>query len=86
MQIFCAKLKKEGNALTRKPIPGELGEKILNNISQEAWNMWLQQQTMLINENRLAAFEPETQEFLKTQMIRYLFGDEEVSPEKYHPE
>lgn len=86
MKIFCVKLQKEGEQLPRKPVPGELGERIYQQISKEAWDLWLAQQTMLLNEYRLASFEPETQQFLREKMQAFLFENEEVSPKEYHPE
>ncbi|UJF24960.1 oxidative damage protection protein [Suttonella sp. R2A3] len=85
MKVFCQKLQREGEALTRKPMPGELGERIVNHISQEAWSMWLEQQTMLINEHHLSSFEPEAQAFLREQMQAFLFNDEAVAPKAYVP-
>ena len=74
--MYCQKLKREADALEKPPFPGELGEKIVQNISKEAWQMWLAQQTMLINENRLTPFEPEA---------RVLFSDDAQAPEGYVP-
>lgn len=73
--VYCVKLQKTAPALPRAPFPGELGEKIYQNISQEAWKLWQGQQTILINENRLSLAKPEDREFLKKQMITYLFGE-----------
>lgn len=84
--IFCQKLQTEAEQLPRKPIPGEIGERVYQHISKTAWEMWLKQQTMLINEYRLASFEPEAQAFLREKMEAFLFGDEEVSPEEYRPQ
>ena len=56
--ITCAKLKKEAEALDYQPYPGEIGVKIMNEISAEAWNMWVNHQTMLINEMRLTPVDP----------------------------
>lgn len=85
MKIFCQKLQREGEQLPRKPIAGELGERIYQNISVEAWEMWLAQQTMLINEHRLTTFEPEAQAFLREKMQAFLFGGEGVAPAQYVP-
>lgn len=85
-RVFCAKLKKEGERLARKPVPGELGERIHREISREAWEMWLAQQTMLINENRLTTFEPQARAFLQERMVAFLFADQDVAPEQYQPQ
>ena len=71
--LFCIKLNKELEALDRAPYPGELGKKILENVSREAWQMWLDHQTMLINENNLNLFEASSQSYLKEQMEKYFF-------------
>ncbi|ORU90214.1 MAG: oxidative damage protection protein [Cycloclasticus sp. symbiont of Poecilosclerida sp. M] len=83
--MFCKKLKREAEPLEKAPYPGELGERILENISKEAWAMWLQQQTMLINENRLTPFEPKAKKLLKEEMEKFLFSDESSAPEGYTP-
>lgn len=71
--VFCQKLKKELPGLEKSPIPGPLGEKIYENISQEAWNLWLGQQIILINENRLRLVDPKAREFLTTALEAFLF-------------
>ena len=84
--IFCQKLKKDGMPLEGAPYPGKLGEKILNNISQEAWGMWLSHQTMLINEYRLNLLDKEAKKFLLDEMETFLFSDKDVKkPSGYMP-
>lgn len=73
--IFCVKLQKTAEGLVRPPFPGELGEKIYQNISQEAWKLWQGQQTILINENRLSLVNAKDRDFLKAEMNRFLFGE-----------
>lgn len=72
--MFCQKLKKEAAAMEEPPFPGELGERIFQHISQEAWDQWMTQQTMLINEYRLNLLEPKAQEFLKERMEDFFFS------------
>ena len=76
--IKCIKLKKQLEGLERAPYPGELGKKILNSVSKEAWQMWLDHQTMLINENNLNLFEESSQKYLKEQMDKYFFSDDDI--------
>ncbi|MDF1528692.1 MAG: oxidative damage protection protein [Sedimenticola sp.] len=71
--VECVKLKKMAEGLERQPYPGELGQRVFDNISKEAWQLWLQQQTILINENRLSLADPKSREFLEEQMIKFLF-------------
>lgn len=71
--IHCAKLKTDEEKLDSQPFPGKLGEKVFNNISKKAWSMWLNQQTILINEYRLNLTDPKAREFLLTEMEKYFF-------------
>ena len=59
--LHCIKLDKDLEGLERAPYPGELGKRILENVSKDAWQMWLDHQTMLINENNLNLFEASSQ-------------------------
>ncbi|AKH20888.1 oxidative damage protection protein [Sedimenticola thiotaurini] len=73
--VECVKLKKMAEGLDRPPYPGELGQRVFDNVSKEAWQLWLQQQTILINENRLSLVDPKSREFLEEQMQKFLFED-----------
>jgi Fe-S cluster biosynthesis and repair protein YggX len=84
--IFCQKLQKDAESLVSAPYPGELGEKIMSNISKEAWAMWLGHQTMLINEYRLSMIDPKARQFLKDEMNKFLFGEGSDKPEGFTPE
>lgn len=81
--IECQHLKKTLPALTQQPYPGPLGEKIYDHISQEAWEIWLAQQTMLINENRLSPLDPDARTFLEGQMQTFLFEGETEKPQGF---
>lgn len=81
--IYCQKLQKEAAALERAPVPGELGQRILNNISAEAWQQWLGHQTMLINEYRLNLLDPKARSFLLQEMEKHLFGEGSEKPEGF---
>jgi Fe-S cluster biosynthesis and repair protein YggX len=83
--MYCQKLKREAEPLDKLPIPGDLGEKIIENISKEAWGLWLKQQTMIINENRLTPFEPEARALLKAEMEKFLFTGDAEAPDGYVP-
>ena len=86
--VNCVKLGKEAEGLERITYPGDLGKRIFDNVSKEAWQQWMQQQTMLINENRLSPIEPKARKFLEEQMEKFFFGegatqiDNYVAPEK----
>jgi Fe-S cluster biosynthesis and repair protein YggX len=81
--VFCHKLQKEAPGLTYVPYPGELGQRIYNEISLEAWQAWIQHQTMLINENRLNLTDPEARAFLAKEMENFLFGEGSEKPAGY---
>jgi Fe-S cluster biosynthesis and repair protein YggX len=72
--VQCVKLGREAEGLDRPPYPGELGQRIYEQVSKEAWQKWLAHQTMLINEYRLVTFEPKARQFLVGEMERYFFG------------
>jgi Fe-S cluster biosynthesis and repair protein YggX len=71
--VQCKKLKQELKALENPPFPGELGLKIQNHISEQAWREWLEYQKKLVNENGLDLSEKKTRNMLKDEMIKYLF-------------
>ena len=73
-KIYCVKLKKEAEALDYQPYPGAVGEKIVANIYAEAWDMWVNHQTMLINEMRLTPVDPKARKLLEDEMEKFLFG------------
>jgi Fe-S cluster biosynthesis and repair protein YggX len=73
--IHCIKLNQDLPALDSAPLPGELGEKILRNVSAQAWDLWVGQQTMLINENRLSVIDPDARQLLEKAMIEFLCLD-----------
>ena len=85
-QIHCAKLNKEAEGFDTLPIPGELGQRIFAHISKEAWQMWVNHQTMLINENRLSMIDPKARAFLLLEMDKFLFGPGSEKPAGYVPE
>lgn len=83
--VHCAFLGREAEGLTRKPLPGELGDRIYNEISAEAWRQWLEHQTMLINEKRLSPIDREHRRYLEEQCEAFLFGGEVDRAEGYVP-
>ncbi len=84
--VKCVLLGTEAEGLTRPTYPGELGKRIYDNVSQQAWQQWLGHQTMLINEYRLTPFEPKAREFLEQEMEKYFFGEGSAAPEDYVPQ
>ncbi len=78
-------LGKEAEGLDFAPYPGELGQRVYDNVSKEAWQSWLGHQTMLINEYRLTPIEPEARKFLETEMEKYFFGGGSAAPAEFVP-
>lgn len=81
--VDCIKLGKELEGLDRVPYPGDLGQKIFDGVSKQAWRDWLAHQTMLINENRLSPINPKHRHFLELEMDKYFFGEGSQKPEGY---
>ena len=84
--VNCILLNKEAEGLDFAPYPGALGQKIYDGVSKEAWQRWVNHQTMLINENRLTPIEPEARKFLETEMEKFFFGEGSAAPKEYVPE
>ena len=82
-KVHCVKLDKEAEGLNAVTYPGELGKRIYEQVSQEAWQMWLGHQTMLINEYRLTPIEPKAREFLEDEMEKFFFGGGSEKPKDY---
>ena len=73
--VFCVRLKKEAEGLDFTPYPGEMGKRIFENVSKQAWAEWLKHQTMLVNENRLSLVDPQARKYLTEQTEAYFFGE-----------
>ena len=84
-KIKCVKLKKEAEALDYQPYPGDIGIRIMKEISAEAWQLWMNHQTMLINEMRLSPVDPKARKFLEEEMDKFLFGEGSKAPEGFVP-
>ena len=72
--VNCVLLRIPADGLDYVPYPGELGKRVYENVSQQAWQQWLVHQTMLINENRLSPIEPKARKFLEGEMEKFFFG------------
>ncbi|MFP4147759.1 MAG: oxidative damage protection protein [Halorhodospira sp.] len=84
-KVHCVKLQQEAEGLERPPYPGDLGQRIYDHVSKAAWNMWLQQQTMLINEYRLTPADPKARAFLEREMESFFFGAGSAPPPEFNP-
>jgi len=84
--VKCVKLGRELPGLAKPPFSGELGQRIFENVSQQAWDMWIEHQVLLINHNGLVLADPAARQFLMEQLEEFLFGLGAVMPEGWTPE
>ena len=81
--VNCVLLGKAAPGLDYVPYPGELGKRIYEQVSKEAWQRWVDHQTMLINEYRLTPIDPKSRQFLVTEMEKFFFGAGASKPEGF---
>ncbi|MBM5572388.1 MULTISPECIES: oxidative damage protection protein [Deefgea] len=84
--VQCVKLGREAEGLDFPPLPGELGKKVYDAVSKEAWAAWVKHQTMLINENRLSLADPSARKYLQQQLENYFFGSGADAIQGYVPQ
>jgi Fe-S cluster biosynthesis and repair protein YggX len=84
--VFCVKLQKDLPTLDEAPWPGELGKRIYDNVSAEAWKMWEDRMKMILNEYRLMPWQKEAQQLMAKQMEDFFFSGTDVLPPEYKPE
>jgi Fe-S cluster biosynthesis and repair protein YggX len=84
--VQCIKLGKEAEGLEKPPLKGELGQKIFNNISKEAWKMWLEHSKILVNEFRLDLMSEHGQRIWMTELDKYFWGEGATLPPEFKPE
>jgi Fe-S cluster biosynthesis and repair protein YggX len=83
--VSCAKLGRVLPGMKRAPFPGELGQRILENVSQEAWKMWEAQSVIVMNHYGLSMADPEARKFLTKQCEDFFFGEGARMPEDWVP-
>ena len=83
--VQCVKLGREAEGLDFPPYPGELGKRIFEKVSKEAWAAWIKHQTMLVNENRLNLADIKARKYLAEQMEAHFFGTGAEKPIGYVP-
>ncbi len=83
--VNCVVLGVEAQGLERVPYPGELGQRIFENVSEQGWNQWIERQTMIINENGLSTVDPTSLALIEQHMLGFLFkeGDLGQQPEGF---
>lgn len=84
--VNCVKLGREAPGLEKPPLPGELGKRIFDNVSAEAWEQWLEHQKMLMNEYRIDLSDKSSRQILKQQMEQFFFGEGSKPPPDFVPE
>ncbi len=83
--VQCVKLGRELPGLEKPPFVGELGERIFEHVSQQAWQMWLEYQVLVINHYGLVLADPRHRQFLMEQMEEFFFGEDAQMPEGWTP-
>lgn len=83
--VMCVKFQREMPGLDEPPFDNELGQRIYENVSKEAWRLWIEQMKMIMNEYRLNLSSPDAQRFLMEQMEKYFFGEGSAFPAGYVP-
>jgi Fe-S cluster biosynthesis and repair protein YggX len=73
--VHCIKLGRDAEGLDFPPFPGAIGARVYDSVSKEAWKLWLEQQKMLVNENRLNLADKKARDYLVQQMEKHFFGD-----------
>jgi Fe-S cluster biosynthesis and repair protein YggX len=84
--VHCVKFQKDLPGLDEPPWPGELGRRIYENVSAEAWKMWEERMKMILNEYRLMPWQKEAQELVTKHMEDFFFGEGAALPPGYVPE
>jgi len=83
--VFCVKFQREMPGLETSPWPGELGQRIYEHVSAEAWRMWEDRMRMILNEYRLMPFQKEAQDLVAQLMEEFFFGEGSALPPDYQP-
>jgi Fe-S cluster biosynthesis and repair protein YggX len=84
--VYCVKLQRELPGLNEPPWPGELGQRIYQNVSARAWKMWEDRMRMILNEYRLMPWQREAQDLMAKAMEDFFFGEQSAPPPGYVPD
>jgi Fe-S cluster biosynthesis and repair protein YggX len=85
-KVFCQKFQKDMPGLDVQPWPGELGQRVYENISAEAWKLWEERMKMILNEYRLMPWQKEAQQIVTKQMEEFFFGEGAALPPGFVPQ
>jgi Fe-S cluster biosynthesis and repair protein YggX len=83
--VNCIKLGREAEGMDFPPFPGAIGKRVYDSVSKEAWKQWLEQQKMLVNENRLNLADKKARDYLVQQMEKHFFGEGADQAQGYVP-
>jgi Fe-S cluster biosynthesis and repair protein YggX len=83
--VNCIKLGRAAEGLDFPPFPGVIGQRVFDSVSKEAWKQWLEQQKMLVNENRLNLADKKARDYLVQQMEKHFFGEGADQAQGYVP-
>ena len=83
--VMCVKFGRKMEGLDRVPWKGEIGQRIYENVSKEAWKLWIEHSKMIMNEYRLNPLDPQSQKIMEEQMEQFFFGEGAKLPEGYIP-
>ena len=84
--VQCVKFGRELPAMPFRPFDDELGQRIYDSVSMDAWRLWLEHSKMIINEYRLDLVSPQAQQLLRQQMEQFFFGEGAQLPPGYVPQ
>jgi len=84
--VFCVKFQRELPGLDTPPWPGELGQRLFEHVSAQAWKLWEDRQKMILNEYRIMPWQKEGQEIIRTQLEQFFFGEGAALPPGYVPQ
>ena len=84
--VLCVKFQKTLPGLDSQPWPGELGQRIFENVSAQAWKLWEERQKMILNEYRLMPWQKEAQDLVAKHMEDFFFGESAALPPGYVPQ
>jgi Fe-S cluster biosynthesis and repair protein YggX len=81
--IRCVKLGREAEGMDKPPLKGEVGQRLYETVSKEAWKAWLEHSKMIVNEYRLDLVSPQGQKVWMDQLDKYFFGEGAALPPDY---
>ena len=84
--VMCVKLGQKLEGLDKPPLKGELGQRVFENVSKDAWKLWVSHSTMIVNEYRLELGTPEANRVWLAELEKFFFGDGAKPPEGFVPE